>query len=229
MTNILVADDEKPLANFLLRGLKAEGYACSSVHVLHDLVPCLRQTRPEILILDRMFDNEDSIDVLSTIKSLPDAPMVLMLTALDEVSNRVEGLTAGADDYLCKPFDFEELLARVVALERLYSKANGIVEAEDESLTLANLNINCEQRLVFLFEQEISLTRIEFDLLQYLVENKNKVVTRERILSRVWNTNIDPQTNVVDVYISRLRKKLEDDDRIVIETLRGNGYRLKSE
>jgi len=115
---ILVADDEKPLASFLLRGLRAEGYVCEALHELHELLPYLRKNSPQVLILDRLFGREDSLDILASIKQLPSSPMVLMLTALDEVSHRVEGLTAGADDYLCKPFDFDELLARVAALAR---------------------------------------------------------------------------------------------------------------
>ena len=228
MIRVLVADDEKSLANFLLRGLKAEGYICDSVHQMHELIPNIRQHPPEVLILDRMFGDEDSIEIISTIKSLPQPPMVLMLTALDEISDRVEGLKAGADDYLCKPFDFEELLARVIALERLHVKSPDNQIDPSSSLCLGDLEINVDQRIVMLSGEEVSLTRIEFDLLLYLVESNEKVVSRERILSRVWNTTTDPQTNVVDVYISRLRKKIESLPELSIETLRGNGYRLKS-
>lgn len=227
MTEILVADDEKPLANFLLRGLKAEGYHCDSLHELHELLPYIRQHSPQLLILDRLFGQEDSIEMLTAIKSLPNSPMVLMLTALDEVSDRVAGLTAGADDYLCKPFDFEELLARVVALRRLHSNSVNSYQGEDDVISLKSLKIKREERVAELYGDEVNLTRIEFDLLVFLAENKDKVVSRERILSRVWNTSSDPQTNVIDVYISRLRKKIEREVDIQIETLRGNGYRLK--
>ncbi len=225
MTNILIADDEQPLANFLSRGLKAEGHHCHCVHQLHELVPFLRQHSPEILILDRMFGDEDSLFMIENIKSLPNAPMILMLTALDEVTDRVAGLKAGADDYLCKPFDFEELLARIIALVRL--QLQGESSEQSDRIEVANLTINRQERIALLFNKELKLTRIEYMLLLYLVENKGRVVTRERILSRVWNTSEDPHTNVVDVYISRLRKKIEDDTALQIVTLRGNGYRLK--
>jgi len=194
---ILVADDEKPLASFLLRGLRAEGYVCEALHELHELLPYLRKNSPQVLILDRLFGREDSLDILASIKQLPSSPMVLMLTALDEVSHRVEGLTAGADDYLCKPFDFDELLARVAALARRGQSSEPKHKA-----------------------------KIEFSLLLYFAENRDKVLSRERILARVWQTKSDPNTNVVDVYISHLRKKLESDQGITIETVRGSGYRL---
>lgn len=226
MTDILVADDEKPLANFLLRGLKAEGYTCESVNDLHALLPALRQSKPQVLILDRMFGEEDSLDTLSAIKSLPYAPMVLMLTALDEIDDRVAGLTAGADDYLCKPFDFEELLARVIALKRRHAQT-AHEPRKHNSFILGNLTLKGEERIALLSEEELGLTKIEFDLLLFLVEKNNTVLSRERILARVWDASADPQTNVVDVYISRLRKKLESDCALSIETLRGSGYRLK--
>jgi len=169
--NILLADDEKPLLSFLSRGLRSEGYECTSLNELHEVLPFIKKNAPQIVVLDRLFGSQDSLTILESIKALPTPPMVLMLTALDEVSERVKGLEMGADDYLCKPFDFDELLL-------------------------------------------------------YMAENQNKVLSRERILSRVWQTYSDPNTNIVDVYISRLRKKLEADQEISIQTLRGNGYRM---
>ncbi len=226
MIDILIADDEKPLANFLQRGLSAEGYQCATLNELHELLPHLRQQPAQVLILDRMFHQEDSLELLVAIKALPQPPMILMLTALDEVSHRVQGLTQGADDYLCKPFDFDELLARVSALARRNPGAE-VSAGKIELLSAGSLQIDREQRIACLFSEELALTKIELDLLIYFVENANRVLTRERILSRVWHTSSDPQTNVVDVYISRLRKKLETDQSLAIETLRGSGYRLK--
>ena len=149
--------------------------------------------------------------------------MMLMLTALDEVSERVKGLQKGADDYLCKPFDFDELLARVSALGRRYSHES---QSEPNCLSLGSLNIYTDQRIAKLGKKELALTKIEYDLLLYLSQNRDKVLSRERILNRVWQMHSDPHTNVIDVYISKLRKKLDDDLSIVIQTLRGNGYRL---
>lgn len=222
--NILLADDEKPLLNFLYRGLSAEGHVCQSVNELHEVLPYIKKHSPDILILDRLFGNEDSISILASIKSLSSPPMILMLTALDEVSQRVSGLQEGADDYLCKPFDFDELLARLTALSRRNNKTS---LSKQNKILIGKLEIRLNQRIAHLDGNELALTKIEYDLLLYLVENHTKVLNRERILSRVWRSHSDPQTNIVDVYIGRLRRKLDSDKELTIQTLRGNGYRLK--
>ena len=220
---ILLADDEKPLLNFLEKGLRAEGYECIVLNQLHDVLPCLKNNEVSIVVLDRLFGAEDSILVLQDIKSLETPPMVLMLTALDDVNERVSGLRNGADDYLCKPFDFDELLARISALQRRLEPQTSQQQKVHE---FGELIIYLDERIVHVKRKEINLTKIEYELLLYLVENQEKVLSRERILTRVWQTYSDPQTNIVDVYISRLRKKLDDDPKITIQTLRGNGYRL---
>lgn len=219
---ILIADDEAPLLRFLSRGLSAEGFECIEESALHNLVTRIRHEAPAIIVLDRMFGDEDSVELLPAIKSLPHAPMVLLLTAVDEVRERVNGLKQGADDYLCKPFDFDELLARITALSRRVTNT----PVTQLGLTIGPLNIDDESRIATLSGEEISLTKLEYDMLYYFAENSEKVLSRERILSRVWRSHSDPLTNVVDVYISRLRQKLHSSDAIFIETLRGNGYRL---
>jgi DNA-binding response OmpR family regulator len=148
-----------------------------------------------------------------------------MLTALDDVGERVKGLQKGADDYLCKPFDFDELLARITALRRLLGTQD---ESTQDSLHYGGLELLLEERIARLNGVELILTKIEYELLSYLTNNAKKVLSRERILSRVWQTHRDPQTNIVDVYISRLRKKLDSDPKITIQTLRGAGYRFSS-
>lgn len=221
---IVIADDEKSLLNFLHRGLSAEGFECFKESQFYNVVSVIRREQPEVVILDRMFEDEDSVELLPEIKQLPNAPMILMLTALDEIPERVKGLQSGADDYLCKPFDFDELLARVHALSRRP------VTYEDDNprqLRCAHLLLDLDSRLGAIGECELVLTKIEFELLQYLMENQDKVLSRERILSRVWQTHSDPLTNVVDVYISRLRQKITAASKVEIQTLRGNGYRLK--
>ncbi|MFW8591280.1 response regulator transcription factor [Glaciecola sp. 2405UD65-10] len=220
---ILIADDELPLLRFLEKGLKSEGYECSSVNYLHEVLPYVKKHSPQILVLDRLFGDEDSVSIVSALKSLPNAPMILMLTALDEVSERVKGLQTGADDYLCKPFDFDELLARILALKRCAVQR---APKNEDLVGISQLTLYLDERIGKLAGNELALTKIEFELLHYLLENKNKVLSRERILSRVWQTYSDPNTNIVDVYISRLRKRLDADKNIVIQTLRGNGYRL---
>lgn len=221
--NILLADDEVPLLNFLSRGLKAEGYTCTSLHELHEVLPSIKKNAPQIVILDRLFGAADSLSILESIKTLPNPPMVLMLTALDEVPERVKGLEMGADDYLCKPFDFDELLARVLALKR---RMNAPQQTVAPTIRVGNLELALQERIALINGEELALTKIEFELLLYFTENQNKVLSRERILSRVWQTYSDPNTNIIDVYVSRLRKKLEKDPLLVIQTLRGNGYRI---
>jgi two-component system response regulator PrrA len=221
--NILLADDEKPLLHFLARGLTAEGYECATVNELHEVVPFIRKNKPQILVLDRLFGSDDSLTILEAIKKLPAAPLVLILTALDEVSERVAGLKKGGDDYLCKPFDFDELLARVGALRR---RIDVSTPQKQTTIEFGSLQLILDQRIVLLKNSELSLTKIEFELLLYFIENKQKVLSRERILSRIWQTQSDPHTNIVDVYISRLRRKIDGDPEITIQTLRGNGYRL---
>ncbi|MFT5541547.1 MAG: DNA-binding response OmpR family regulator [Glaciecola sp.] len=221
--NILLADDEKPLLSFLSRGLRSEGYECTSLNELHEVLPFIKKNAPQIVVLDRLFGSQDSLTILESIKALPTPPMVLMLTALDEVSERVKGLEMGADDYLCKPFDFDELLARISALRRRMVAPQ---QFEQNRLVIGSLELVLQERIALLNGGELALTKIEFELLLYMAENQNKVLSRERILSRVWQTYSDPNTNIVDVYISRLRKKLEADQEISIQTLRGNGYRM---
>ena len=221
--NILLADDEHSLLKFIERGLSAEGYTCHSVSHLQAVLPSIKKHSPRIVILDRLFGDEDSLSVLTSIKRLPHPPMVLILTALDDVHQRVAGLHKGADDYLCKPFDFDELLARLTALAR---RGNQTPYEQNNELKLGTLIINIDERIAHVNNKELKLTKIEFDLLLYLAENSMKVLSRERIISRVWHSHSDPQTNIVDVYISRLRSKLGTIEAINIQTLRGNGYRL---
>jgi two-component system response regulator PrrA len=221
--NILLADDEKSLLKFLVRGLQAEGYECKTISELHEVLPYIKKHSPKIVVLDRLFGSEDSLTIVESIKALPSPPMILMLTALDEVGERVKGLQKGADDYLCKPFDFDELLARITALRRLLGTQNQLMQ---NSLFYGGLELFIEERIARLNGEELMLTKIEYELLLYLTHNANKVLSRERILSRVWQTHRDPQTNIVEVYISRLRKKLNSDPKITIQTLRGAGYRF---
>jgi two-component system response regulator PrrA len=221
--DLLLADDEKPLLKFLERGLRAEGYECTTITELHEVLPYIKKHLPPIVVLDRLFGSDDSLTIVESIKELPSPPMILMLTALDEVSERVRGLQKGADDYLCKPFDFDELLARITALRRQLGTRE---QTPQNSLIYGGLELVLEERIARLNGEEMELTKIEYELLLYLARNAKKVLSRERILSRVWQTYSDPQTNIVDVYISRLRRKLDSDPEITIQTLRGAGYRL---
>ncbi|MFT6957900.1 MAG: DNA-binding response OmpR family regulator [Halieaceae bacterium] len=220
---LLLADDEKPLLKFLARGLRAEGYECTTINELHEILPYIKKNAPQIVVLDRLFGSEDSLTIVEAIKALPAPPMILMLTALDEVGERVKGLHQGADDYLCKPFDFDELLARITALGRQLGTQG---QSPKNALQCGGLELILDERIARLNGEELMLTKVEYELMLYLAQNAKKVLSRERILSRVWQTHQDPQTNIVDVYISRLRRKLDSDPKITIQTLRGAGYRF---
>ena len=222
---ILIADDEQALLNFLERGLKAEGYECICTKQLHEVSVLAQRHQPSVIILDRLFEDDDSITVLDDIRQKTPHAMILLLSALDEINERIAGLKKGADDYLCKPFDFEELLARIEALARRTVESS---QKEQSALTIGQLRIDRENRIVYRDNTELILTKIEFDLLLYFVENCGKVLSRERILNRVWSTQSDPLTNIVDVYISRLRQKIDaPQGESLIQTLRGNGYRMR--
>ena len=226
---ILIADDELSLVNFLYRGLTAEGFECIKETALHNLVDLAKREQPDLLVLDRMFGEDDSVEILPALKQLSHGPMVLLLSALDDIVEKVTGLDKGADDYLCKPFDFDELLARVNALGRRHRSQPAKAPRQ---LSFANLQLDLESKLASISQdgkaEELTLTNIEFNLLSYFIESQNKVLTRERILSRVWQSNTDPLTNIVDVYISRLRQKLPPAAGIEIATIRGNGSRFKA-
>ncbi|MBU2099213.1 MAG: response regulator transcription factor [Gammaproteobacteria bacterium] len=222
---ILIADDEKALLSFLERGLRTEGYDCICADQLHEVSVLAQKHQPTIIILDRMFQDEDSLGILQDIRRKAPGAMILLLTALDEVSDRVAGLKQGADDYLCKPFDFEELLARIESLAR---RAGDKMQTLPPALIIGQLRLDRENRLAFRADEELVLTKIEFDLLLYFAENLGKVLSRERILNRVWGSQSDPLTNIVDVYISRLRQKIDaPHTESLIQTLRGNGYRMR--
>lgn len=221
---LLVADDEKPLVSFIERGLTAEGHECVCVTELHQLSAVAKQQQPDVMVLDRMFGDEDSLLLLPTLRRQAPAARILLLSALDDVTERVNGLKQGADDYLCKPFDFDELVARIEALSRRNTAAATAVTV----LSTNELELDLESRIGRLRGEELNLTKIEFDLLRFFMEQRDKVLSRERILSRVWGSHADPLTNIVDVYISRLRQKLDTPQTpSYIQTLRGNGYRFR--
>ncbi|MBC52935.1 MAG: DNA-binding response regulator [Gammaproteobacteria bacterium] len=223
---VLVADDERSLLNFIARGLSAEGLDCTTVSQLHEVSMQAYQQQPDVIVLDRLFGDEDSVLELPAILKRSPKSRILLLTALDDVNDRVTGLRAGADDYLCKPFDFDELLARVQALgRRIEGQAGEAVDVVQQG----NLALDPSSRLVRREGVEISLTSLEFDLLAFLMQNNGKALSRERILNKVWGQQSEPLTNIVDVYVSRLRQKLDNPppDESMIQTVRGLGYRFR--
>ncbi len=218
---ILIVEDEERLASFLFRGLKAEGYFCDVASDGEKALQACLSGDYELVILDRMLPKKDGMYVLTKIKEKKPETKVLMLTALDDTEDRILGLRSGADDYLGKPFDFEELLARIEALSRRFSQ-----HAED-LLKSGDVVMDVDQGLVWKNNIVVKMTQMEFDLLRYFLTNQGKVLSREKILSRVWSNSEDPMTNIVDVYIRRIRVKLNDDGSF-IETVRGVGYRVSN-
>lgn len=220
--NILVVEDDAKLRQFLVRALSTEGYHCRAVAEGTAAIAAATADPPDLVLLDRMLPGMDGLEVCRLLRHRGVRAGILMLTALYEVDERVEGLRAGADDYLGKPFDLDELLARIEALGR---RPPAI--AAMEALTLGDLTLSADRREVRRGDRPVALTTLEFDLLRMLMASPGVVFSRERILSRVWGQTEDPMTNIVDVYIGRLRRKLTaTDGPLRIETVRGIGYRM---
>ncbi|MEQ8834436.1 MAG: response regulator transcription factor [Miltoncostaeaceae bacterium] len=216
---ILVVEDEARIASFVVRGLRAEGYAVEHVETGEEALRRGRADDVDLMILDLGLPDMDGLDVLRRLRTDGSHLQVLVLTARGGVSDRVEGLDMGADDYLTKPFAFDELLARVRARVR----DRGTDEAGAGILEVGDVTLDVARRRVRVGEVEHDLTAREFALLQAFMRRPDQVLSRERILSQVWELDWDPGSNVVDVYVRYLRRKLGDER---IETVRGVGYRF---
>ncbi|APA95594.1 response regulator transcription factor [Nocardia seriolae] len=223
---ILVADDDRAVRESLRRSLTFNGY---TVDLAVDGLDALEKTagqRPDALVLDVMMPRLDGLEVCRRLRSTGDDLPILVLTARDSVSERVAGLDAGADDYLPKPFALEELLARLRALLR--RTATGEADALSEAMTFADLSLDPVTREVTRGERPISLTRTEFSLLEMLMANPRRVLTRSRILEEVWGYDFPTSGNALEVYIGYLRRKTEaDGEARLIHTVRGVGYVLR--
>ncbi|MDO8825872.1 response regulator transcription factor [Methylophaga sp.] len=220
--NILIVEDDQKVADFLYRGLKAEGYFVSVVHDGDHVLHAVMEYQPRVMILDRMLPNKTGLEICQLIRAQKLPVKILMLSAMGEVNHRIEGLRNGADDYLTKPFAFEELLARI---ESLANRANS--DMQSRLLQYADLEMDLDTMQVRCKGVSLELTAKEFRLLELLMASPEKVFSRERILTNVWDANEDPLTNVVDVYIRRLRRKIDEPfDTKYIKTLRGVGYCL---
>jgi two-component system, OmpR family, response regulator len=220
---ILVVEDDVKIASFIIKGLKAAGYAVD--HVLDGETGLdLALTEPyDTAIIDLMLPKRDGLSLIETIRKEKIRTPVIILSAKGSVDDRVKGLQTGGDDYITKPFAFSELLARVQALIR---RASGL--SEPTRLTVSDLSINLLTREVTRGGRKIDLQPIEFSLLEYLMRSAGRVVSKTMIMEHVWNYNFDPQTNVVEARICRLRDKIDrDSNRKLIHTLRGVGYVLK--
>jgi two-component system OmpR family response regulator len=222
MMRILIIEDDLEAAEAMARGLSEAGYDCT--HAADGAAGLAEAQKRgfDVLIVDRMMPKMNGVEVVSTLRREGDATPVLFLSALGEVADRVDGLQAGADDYLVKPYAFPELIARVEALSR--RRETGAVAT---TLKVGELEMNLIARTVHRGTTEIDLQPREFQLLEFMMRHAGQSVTRTMLLEKVWEYHFDPQTNVIDVHISRLRSKIDKGfDRQMLQTVRGAGYRL---
>ena len=219
---ILVVEDERKMASFIERGLKEEGYAVDAAFDGEMGWEYVSTNEYDLVILDWMLPKMSGLVLCQKIRQTGARTPILILTARDAVEDKIKGLDEGADDYLTKPFSFDELLARIRALLRRPQ------ELQNEALLkTGNLSLDLLTRRVWVGEEEISLSQKEFALLEFLIRRKGEVVSRSQIAEHVWDLHFDPMSNTIDVYINFLRKKIDaGSHKSRIETVRGVGYRL---
>lgn len=221
---ILVVEDEKYLRELIVRRLRGQGYNVDHCGDGQAALEHLDSAEYDCIILDVLLPKRDGLSVLRALRSAHDATPVMLLTARDSIEDRVRGLDAGADDYVVKPFSFDELDARVRALLRRSSDDKAAV------LTMADLELDTIRHTVRRAGREIDLTSKEYALLEYLMRNPEHVLTREQILNHVWSYDFEGDSNIVDVYIRYLRRKMDRGfDSPLIHTVRGTGYVLRQE
>lgn len=222
---ILIIEDEVKIARFIELELKYEGYAVEQEHDGRNGLEKAISGNFDLIILDVMLPSINGMEVLRRLRQSSETP-VIMLTAKDEITDKVMGLDMGADDYMTKPFAIEELLARIrTTLKRKKASVQNI-----NLMTIGGLQVDLDKHSVSFNNKSVDLTKKEYDLLKYLVDNKNVVLTRDKILETVWGYDYYGDTNVVDVYIRYLRSKIDDRYSIkLIHTVRGVGYILKHE
>ena len=220
---VLIIEDDEETARFLADGLSARGHQPEVAKNGRDGVDMAIRERFEVIILDRMLPQLDGLGVIALIRSEGVSTPVLFLTNLSGIDDRVEGLAAGGDDYLVKPFDFEELMARLLALAR-----RPTLGPSPTKLLVGDLEMDLVARTVRRSGEAIDLQPREFRLLEYLLRSEGRVVTRRMLLEQVWEYNFDPKTNIVETHISRLRTKIDRGRTpALIQTVRGAGYALR--
>ena len=219
---LLVAEDEKDLNMLITKKLIAEGYSVDSCFNGEEAETFIRTAEYDGIILDIMMPKKDGLSLLKELRNSKSRVPVLLLTAKDSISDRVAGLDSGADDYLIKPFSFDELCARIRAMLR---KADS---SPSNVFTVADLSVDTASKKVRRGEKDIELSAKEYALLEYMIRNKGIVLSREKIENHIWNFDYEGGTNVVDVYISYLRRKIDGGEAVkLIHTVRGAGYVLK--
>jgi DNA-binding response OmpR family regulator len=219
---ILLIEDEPRVAGFIQKGLEACGYQTDIAATAAEGVDLALSERPyELILLDIGLPDRDGFEVLAELRTVDQTTPVIVLTARGDVPSRVRGLDLGADDYLPKPFDFDELLARIRA------RLRDVRQPTAHTVTAGGLTLDLRSRRVQLDDRSVDLTSREFGLLEFLMRHQGQVLSRVQILSSVWGYDFDPGTNVVDVYVGYLRSKLGDAEGTLIETVRGGGYRFQ--
>lgn len=223
---IILIEDDKRISDFILRGLDENGHFITLCKSAENFIEHYLQTSFDLIICDIMLPEMDGIQLVQTIRYKKNYTPILMLTALNSVQDKVSALDFGADDYMTKPFHFDELLSRINALTRRFNYANQ--DGKSTIFTFGDVSVDVQQYKVQVANQEIFLSPREFKLLKYLIENANKAVSRIQILNAVWGITFVNHTNVVDVYISYLRNKIEKNQKYIF-TIKGVGYMIKIE
>ncbi len=221
---VLAVDDERSLTELLAMAMRYEGWQVSTAGSGFEAVKAAREVRPDAIVLDMMLPDFDGLEVMRRIRTEdPDVP-VIFLTAKDAVEDRITGLTAGGDDYVTKPFSLEEVIARLRGLLR---RSGATASRSDSALVVGDLTLDEDSHEVSRAGEPVQLTATEFELLRYLMRNPRRVLSKAQILDRVWNYDFGGQANVVELYISYLRKKIDAGRAPMIHTMRGAGYVLR--
>lgn len=221
---ILVVEDERDLNSIIVKRLNKAGYSVDTCYDGEEALDYMRMGEYDVILLDIMMPKMNGLDVVRTLRKKRDKTPVLLLTAKDAIEDRVMGLDSGADDYLVKPFAFDELLARVRVLTRRS------IDEVTNVFTVANLSVDCDTRIVKRGETVIPLSSKEFSVLEYMIRNQGVVLSRAKIEQHIWNFDYEGGSNVIDVYIRYLRKKIDQDfEPKLIHTIRGAGYVLRDE
>ncbi|MCJ0700759.1 response regulator transcription factor [Frigoribacterium faeni] len=222
---VLVVDDENSLTDLLSMALRYEGWDVKAASDGQSALTLAREFKPDAMVLDWMLPDIDGLQVLGRLRQGGDDTPILFLTAKDAVEDRVQGLTAGGDDYVTKPFSLEEVVARLRGLIR--RSASALSESADSRITVGDLVLDEESYEVHRGDREIELTATEFELLRFLMRNPRRVLSKAQILDRVWSYDFGGKSSVVEIYISYLRKKIDAGEEAMIHTVRGVGYVIK--
>ena len=224
---LLIIEDEPEVLAYIAKGMSEAGHTADTCANGKDGLFLATTEQYDVLIVDRMLPGLDGLTLIRTLRGAGNVTPALILSALGEVDDRVKGLRSGGDDYLVKPFAFAELLARVEILAR---RPAGGSQSAETTLTAGDLTLNLLSRRVVRGGHQIELQTREFKLLEYLLRHKGQIVTRTMLLEHVWDYHFDPQTNVIDVHISRLRRKIDENAQSsLIHTVRGAGYIIRDE